>query len=182
METVTAKTTPTNSEKKEGTESQILGVLRKEPEFELYRIWKSMPMVFRFPPKDRLTKQSPPVRDFATQMGIDDPVILDLMEIKTQTQFAEQFKVSPDTLTDWNKRLEESDGMEDIRTWAKKMSKNVALALYNNAIRKGYAPEVKLWFQLVEQWEEKAKLDVKHHVATIEYETVPNRKRIEDEH
>ena len=115
-------------------------------------------------------------------MGIDDEMIISLMDIKTQGAFAKQYGVDEDTLTNWNKKLAQEDGMDDLRMWAKKMSKNVALALYNNAIRKGYAPEVKLWFQLVEQWEEKAKLDVKHHVATIEYETVPNRKRIEDEH
>lgn len=127
--------------------------------FETYCLWKSLPSIFKYPPKDKKTGISPSAKDFCEMLGVDDDAILDLIEIKTQGQFAERFKVGTDTLRRWNKTVEVRDSLSDIRKWGRGLTKNVIASLYNTAVRKGSMMEVKLWAQLVEGWEEKQKVE-----------------------
>jgi hypothetical protein len=147
MTTLLENKTPTKSE----MEPYLMDI------YETYCLWKSLPALFKYPPKDK-NGISPTPRDFAEQMGIDDDKLLDLVTIRNQTAFAERFHVHIDTLTDWNKTIRGKDSMNELRSWATHLSKNVLVSLYNNAIRKGMALEAKLWFQLVEQWQEKTKV------------------------
>lgn len=92
-------------------------------------------------------------------LGIDSETILELSDIRTQNDFAEKYGVSKDTLSLWNKTIAVRDSMEDIRKWARGLTKNVIASLYNTAVRKGSSFEVKLFMQLVESWEEKQKVE-----------------------
>jgi hypothetical protein len=137
-----------------------------------------LPSIFRYPPKDKKTGIAPSSRDFCEMIGVDDEQILDLLEIKTQGQFAERFDVSKDTLSIWNKTLGVRDSLDDIRKWARSLSKNVVSSLYNTAVRKGSSFEVKLFMQLVEGWEEKQK--VEHNYKGVESFTIIRPSKIID--
>ena len=121
------------------TQQNKRGVYRKN-EFELYIAWKSLPTFLRGQPEPVLKK-----------MGIDDDMTLELLKIRTQTEFAARFVIKDlGTLTDWNKRIEDEGLLNDIYGWARKLTPNVVLALYKNATKNGKAKEVKAWFDLIE--------------------------------
>lgn len=127
--------------------------------FELYCLWKSLPYQFKVPPKDKATGQRPNPREFCEMMGIEDLTIWELAEIRTQAQFAEKYDLDPTTLVLWNRNQKLRDNLADMRMWAKHMSRSILMSLGNNAMRKGLSFDVKLWFQLVEGWEEKQKVE-----------------------
>jgi transcriptional regulator with XRE-family HTH domain len=128
--------------------------------FETYCLWKSLPSIFKYPPKDRKTGIAPSAREFCELMGIDNDEVLDLVDIKTQGEFAERFNISKDTVSRWNKTRGVRESLDDIRKWGRGLTKNVIASLYNTAVRKGGMMEVKLWAQLIEGWEEKS--GIKH--------------------
>lgn len=130
----------------------------KEKEYELYSAWRSLPAFFKNPPKNKDGSALSP-REFCMTLGIDDEEIFALAEIPNQKAFAERHGLDVTTLVRWNKELNKTTGLDELRVWAKGLSKNVLMALYNTAIRKGFAIEAKLWFQLVESWEEKQKVE-----------------------
>jgi hypothetical protein len=116
-------------------------VYRKQ-DFATYVTWKSLPTFLRGQPETVLRK-----------MGIDDDMAIELLQIKTQKDFAERFEVKDlGTLTDWNKRIEDEGLVEHINTWARKLTPNVVLALYKNVTKNGNAKEVKTWFELIENF------------------------------
>lgn len=127
--------------------------------FQTYCVWKSIPSIFRYPPKDRKTGVAPSSKEFCEMIGVDDDQIFELIEIKSQKAFAEKFNVSQDTLTDWNKSVKLRESLMEIREWGRGLTKNVMASLYNTAIRKGSYYEVKLWLQTIEGWEEKQKVE-----------------------
>jgi hypothetical protein len=149
------------------TDLQII----KEDEFRMYLMWKSLPPLMRFPPKDRNGNQTTS-EDFCDELGVDNPMVRDLVNIKRQKDFAERFKVDEDTLTAWNKKIRENNLLDDIRTWANEMTRNIVLSLYSHTVRKGNPLNFKLWFQIVSQWEEKLK--VEHEGAVTEIIVVTN--------
>lgn len=161
--------TPVVLDDTKSSEGQEFNALHPEI-YEAYCLWKSLPSFFRFPPKDKRTGNQPSPREYAAIMGIDDPRILELVDIRTQGEFAERHGVHPETLTRWNKTMAVRQSLQDIRVWGRQLTKNVLLSLYNNAIRKGQALEVKLFMQLIEQWEEK--LQVEHDYKGITQFTV----------
>ena len=124
--------------------------------YEAYCLWKSLPALFKYPPMDKDGVRPNP-RDFAEQMGVDDEQLLDLVTIKNQTEFSLRFQVHKDTLTNWNNTLKTRDALADLRAWAKHLSKNVLVSLYNTCVRRGWAIDAKLWFQLVNGFEERGK-------------------------
>lgn len=156
-------------------------VPQKEYEFNKYKVWRAIPSLLRNPPMDKISRTRPEPRDFAIAMGIEDEETLELVDIPTQKAFGERFNVHPDTLTDWNRTVAVVSSMEQVRNWATHLTKNVVLALYNNAIRKGNMLEVKLWLQVVEGWEEKQKVEHEYlGVASVQYEIVKVEKPIEE--
>lgn len=126
--------------------------------YETYKVWRFLPSFFKNPPKDKKTGSRLSIEDYAEGMGVDDPQVIELMKIRSQTQFSEVFNVSPETLVIWNKKIKEDKSMNELRNWAIDLSKNVLASLYRKAVTKGDALEVKLWFQLVNEWEEKQTL------------------------
>jgi hypothetical protein len=122
-------------------EKRNTGVYRKQ-DFTAYVTWKSLPTFLRGQPEAVLRK-----------MGIDDELAIELLQLKTQKDFAAKYEVKDlGTLTDWNKRIENDSLLEHTNTWARKLTPNVVLALYKNATKNGKAKEVKTWFELIENY------------------------------
>jgi len=124
----------------EETKKEIKGGVYRKQEFDTYVLWKALPSFLRGQPRTVLEK-----------MGINNEITLDLLQIKTQTEFAKQFGIKDlGTLTDWNKRIEEKGLVPSIHCWARELTPNVVLALYKNVSKHGKAHEVKAWFELIE--------------------------------
>lgn len=144
--------------KTENTTKKDDVVIRLEREFDMYCIWKSLPPMIISPNKGT-------VDQVLEQLRIDDPVLIELANIKNQTEFAKHFNVSIDSLTDWNKLINKRDTLADIRIWAKRLSKNVILSMYNNAMKsdaKAYKDREN-FLKVIEGWSDK--LDVKHEAG-----------------
>ena len=153
----------------------------KEDVFQAYLVWKSLPAVFKNPPPDRKTGIRMSIPDFLEILGVVDEQVIQLSQIKNQNEFAERFHISIYTCTDWNKEIKERDPMEDIRKgWATGLVKNVINSLYNKALRKGDAFEVKLFMQLVTQWNEKQVVEHDYKgVKSITYEIIEPKHDVE---
>lgn len=116
------------------------GTPYRAQDFATYVTWKSLPTFLRGQPEAVLRK-----------MGVDDEIMIDLLSIKTQKDFAERYDIKDlGTLTDWNKRIEAQGLLEHTYSWARKLTPNVVLALYKTATKEGKAKEVKAWFELIE--------------------------------
>jgi hypothetical protein len=116
-------------------------IVRKDREFELYVIWKSLPA--------RLLRSGP---EELKALGIEEETLRELVAIKTQGDFAKKFGIRHlGTLTDWNAKIEEAGLMNGTRAWAKKLTANVLLAFYRQALVEGDAARVKAWMQIVEE-------------------------------
>ena len=112
----------------------------KTQDFESYAIWKALPSFLRGQPRQVLEK-----------LGIDEDIVISLLEIKTQADFAKRFGIKdPATLTDWNKRLEKEGTLSRVHEWARKLTPNIIVALYRTASKTGKAAEVKAWLEIVE--------------------------------
>lgn len=81
---------------------------------------------------------------------------LELRQPPTLAEWAAQEGVQPKTLSTWRKREELWNLVRTIqREWAKDRTGSVIHGLYRNASRYGKAPEVKLWLQAFEGFEDK---------------------------
>lgn len=117
------------------TDSDFKPILQKK--FEMYKVWKSAAPIFKVQSDESLMNA-----------GFDDWQI-ELMRIKTQKEFAENFEVDQDTLTLWNEKLPSNSEPPD---WAKDMNSNVIASLYRGILKKGDADKVKIWLQYVIGW------------------------------
>lgn len=145
----------------------------KVDEYQMYCLWKSLPVFFRLPPPDRITHVVPSSEEFLRRVGIVDENIYALAEIKTQSQFAEHYGVAEGTLSDWNNTEGVVLASQNMQSWAQQLSKNVIFAMYNKIMRTGDAAETKLWFQIIEQWSEKQQIEHKiGPVVSINYEVI----------
>lgn len=145
----------------------------KGDEYQMYCLWKSLPVFFRLPPPDRITHIVPSSEEFLRRVGIVDENIYALAEIKTQAQFAEHYGVAEGTLSDWNNTEGVVLASQNMQSWAQQLSKNVIFAMYNKIMRTGDAAETKLWFQIIEQWSEKQQIEHKlGPVVSINYDVV----------
>jgi len=114
--------------------------VNRKHELQMYIAWKSLPTFLRGQPTPVLEK-----------MGINDPVVISLLKLKTQTDFARQYNIKDlGTLTDWNKIIQEEGLLEEINGWARTLTPNVGLALYKNVTKNGRSHEVRAWFELIE--------------------------------
>lgn len=112
----------------------------KKQDFDTYVLWKSLPSFLRGQPKVVLEK-----------FGLTDDLILELLQIKTQTEFSVKFGIKDlGTLTDWNKRIEKDGLLQPLNSWARKLTPNVVFALYKNITKNGRSQEVKTWYEIIE--------------------------------
>lgn len=148
----------------------------KKKEFDIFTAWLAIPPLFKRPPVDKKTRQRPPVRDFLEAIGVNDDTVVALAEITTQNQFAEQYGVSIDTLTDWKKKIFEKDLLGELAEWARPLMSNVIMAHYNQCIRGGLPEHYKLFYQIVGGWSEKMSLNIsKREIKTINVNVVHNK-------
>jgi len=124
---------------------------RKAREFELYTLWKSLPPVFKNSSED-----------IQAALGLkEEGSVAELISIKNQNEFAAKYGVSINNLTDWNKHLETNPPkFQEYKNIFKKFTKNMLASLYRKGIAKGDAAEIKLWFQLIEDWQEREGIQV----------------------
>ncbi len=111
----------------------------KRQEYNSYAIWKSLPSFLKGRPRAHLEK-----------FGIEDESIFELLTIKNQSEFSKEFKVDVGTLSDWNKRIAKDGNLQNLNSWARKLTPNVAFALYKNITKHGRAQEVRAWYELIE--------------------------------
>lgn len=144
------KTGRKNCENKEGKENDNPDNKPEDSKenklFEIYKIWRSLPPVYKGMDKSKLKV-----------FGFDDEdFISELLLIKTQTQFTEKFGVHINTLTNWNKKIND-DGLGDYwKVWAKKLTANIMGAFGRRLISKGNGQDVLVWNKIVEDFREKA--------------------------
>ncbi len=148
------KTTPTASDNPGALEDVIL----KET-FIVYMRWKALPPILL---NFRKGKKILTDDETCATFGIDDQETKELMAIKSQAEFAERYKVSPDTLTDWNKKMETRDMLADSRRWARKLTKNVVLKVYENAVKNGGMSfkDREMFFKVINHWNEKQSIEL----------------------
>lgn len=80
----------------------------------------------------------------------------ELREPKTQAELSKHFRVGQDTLSEWKKKTGFWEEVASQRkNWSKEKTSEVVYALYKKAVDTGGAPEVKLWFQIMEGWSER---------------------------
>ncbi|HMP28254.1 MAG TPA: hypothetical protein PKD85_01555 [Saprospiraceae bacterium] len=111
----------------------------KAQTYNTYILWKSLPTFLKGQPRVSLEK-----------FGIDEEIIFELLEIKTQAGFGKKYNVDGGTLTDWNKRIQKDGLSKSINSWARKLTPNVVFALYKNITKSGRAHEVRAWYELIE--------------------------------
>lgn len=131
--------------------------------FPVYALWRSLP---------RSILKQVSQEELIDRFGFDDPQVLDLVQLHTQGDFADKYGININTLTDWNKKLNENDPLAEARGWALGLTKNVVLSMYNHAVRKGNAELYKLFFKVVNEWQEKIKIDPVKGTIIFEFEAI----------
>lgn len=128
----------------------VVQPLRLKEFYEIYKVWKTLPPMWKGMTAENLEKM----------YSVDDPYIVDLLQIKNQSQFAERFKMSIETLTDWNRRMDDEgiDYLDEIRKWADKLTKNVVMAHYNKLIRKFDPVSGDIWYKTISKFSEKKEI------------------------
>ncbi|MDD4661855.1 MAG: hypothetical protein PHG24_01060 [Candidatus Pacebacteria bacterium] len=80
----------------------------------------------------------------------------ELRKPNTQVELSKHFGVGQDTLSEWKKRTGFWEEVAKQRKeWSKEKTSDIIYALYKRIIETGNAAEVKLWFQLIEDWSER---------------------------
>ncbi len=123
--------------------------IQRIKEFETFAEWLALSPLLKLLSEEQLTK-----------IGVDDPREIELLKIKTQTEFAKKFKLSIDTLTDWKKRSELWELVDKyLEDWGAKKTPSVILGLYRKAVSEGDAPRVKLWLEYFKKFKETSKVE-----------------------
>lgn len=121
-----ARTAPTGSNlpahREDNPENDV--ILQKE--FEVYALWKSLPPI--------LKGVTP--RDLEDKFFLDDEELIQLLQLRTQRDFAKYFDLDEKTLWRWNGKLKDRDLFADIRAWSMKLQKNVVMSTYRAAMLK----------------------------------------------
>jgi hypothetical protein len=175
-----------NKKKRESTELiPIQGTYRRHddiPEFpnkieayETYVTWKALPMLLKRPPRQKINGVlvTPDPVEFAMANGIEDEELLDLINIPTQNDFADKYRVDKDTLTRWNKLIYLRNPLEDSKRWTSKLVHNLLMSLYSNAMKGGNPMNYKLFLQVSANFEERQLVEHKFvPVETVEYQII----------
>lgn len=133
--------------------SEIMEDIRRKAEFKLYVLWKSLPPI--------LLKQVQEDPDLYEKTGFgENPVIKKLFTLRTQNDFAKEYKIDINTLSDWNKKIELRDPLADIRRWAKLLTRNMLMAMYNKGLKYGDSYRVELWLKAIHGWSDKSTVEL----------------------
>lgn len=140
---------------------EVNDVFPQEPEmkqeFETYILWRSLPSILRGLSIEKLQ-----------EFGMKDEIVLELLSVKNQVAFAEKYGIGDlGTLTDWNKRIDSDDLLKNSwKWWCKKLTANVMSGFYRKAVAEGDAARIKLWHQIIEDWEEKSEHKITGHIES----------------
>lgn len=156
---------------------------QKPREFEAYALWLNIPALMKSPPPQK-NGVSPDPKSFAIGIGIEDETVLELVQLRTGQDFAKKYGVHINTLTRWKKDLKARGiiGLNKVREWAEDMTGNIVMSMYNHVMKKGNPHLFKLWFQTINGWNEKTK--VEHQfvpIVSIEHKDYVDTKPIETE-
>lgn len=122
----------------------------KTAEFNAYVLWKTLPASLRCLKDEELEI-----------MGLKDDLIMKLLKMRNQSEFAEEYKIRMATLSDWNKRIYEKNLIfESIGIWAKAMTPSIMMAMGSTALKRGEAKEVLAWVKIIDGWSDKSQVDI----------------------
>lgn len=118
-------------------------------EFLLFAKWLAMSPIFRFLPEENLVR-----------LGLDEEE-LELLKIKSQTEFSQKFDIGQDRLSDW-KKLDELWDLVDIfkKEWGRKKTPSVLAGFYKKTISEADAARVKLWLEYFENFKSSSEVDL----------------------
>lgn len=122
----------------------------------LFKMWLSIPNTFRNMPDG-----------VSDKMGIEDETIMELMKIKTQSDFGKEFGVVAQTMVDWKHEWAENGEFAATKTFFRKLTKNMIGALYRKALIEGDAQRAMAWMKIVEDWTEQFGV---RHSGKVEYQ------------
>lgn len=115
-----------------------------------FEMWMTLPDQFKGAP-ERIT----------ALLGINDPVLLELLKYPTMQSFAEEFGVIPATLSRWRGEMESGgDFLNDVKKEMRKLTRNVIGSLYRKMLEDGDATRAMAWMKIVEDWREQ--LGIEH--------------------
>ena len=125
----------------------------KREAFEAYIIWSSIPFAL---------KRLKPLQLEGLGIDTDDELLSKLINIKTKTQFAEEFNIDRTILFDWEKRSDFQKRVEKLnrKNNVLRYKKDIDFHFTQKTIKEADAQRVKLWKQLYEGWTEKLRSDI----------------------
>jgi hypothetical protein len=98
-------------------------------------------------------------REFIRFIALSRVYRMEEFGFETLQAFAQKFKVSPDTLSDWQKKDEFWVEVKKCwKQWGRSRTPDVIHGLYRTAVKSGKAPEVLAWMKIVEDWIETTKV------------------------
>lgn len=114
----------------------------REKDYELYLQWASLPTIVK----------SLPVHQLAS-LGFDateNPLLEKLISLRFKKDFCREFRVSVDTIADWEKRPDFEQRLQQIRNRNQilRFEKEIDFAFTMKVLKEADAPRVKLWKQL----------------------------------
>jgi len=121
----------------------------KGQEYRLFLIWRSLPVTLRGISGEQ-----------AEEKGVNDPELIELIQCRTQNDFAKRFGISIDTLTDWKKKEVPAEfKVIDWRYWAKEFTPEVVNHLLEGIRKNQKADAIKLWLQTVDGFVEETNVN-----------------------
>ena len=98
-------------------------VIQKTNEFRMFFVWRSLPAIMRGISEAQLRAR-----------GISDEEVIKIASIKTKTQFAQEYDLDPHTLSNWEKKIEETDIDRKNQEWGVDLVRNVLMVVYNEVV------------------------------------------------
>lgn len=100
----------------------------REKVFQIYCFWKSLPLPF-FRNKDGSVWSKAQLES----IGLNDPLVVELAQLKTQKDFAERFSVDVATLSLWNRTIISQGLHFQYQRWLKELTPQVLAAMFKSA-------------------------------------------------
>lgn len=98
-------------------------------------------------------------QEFIKWMAVPEP----LRDLKNQGDFAKEFGVGEDTLSNWKQRDGFWEAVEkEWRHWGRTKTSNVIAKFYQTTMKGGKTSDFKLWLQYFLDWSEKFEGKIDH--------------------